>query len=86
MTEQTNEGDALRRVLAALTEARLNHRPSSGIHWAQCPNHDDDSPSLVITQNNGRVLISCYAGCSLHLILAELGLTADDLFDKSVTS
>lgn len=84
MIDQQNP--ALQQILAALTARGLSYQLNGEAYEAQCPSHDDDNPSLTITQNNGRVLISCYAGCSLHLILAELGLTVDDLFDKSVTS
>jgi hypothetical protein len=58
----------------------------SGKGWkAKCPAHDDDRPSLSISEgHNGCILINCLAGCSLDEILAALGLTKRDLFPDSM--
>jgi putative DNA primase/helicase len=54
-----------------------------GGHWhggygmARCPAHDDTSPSLSVTQKNGRVLVCCHAGCSQRDVISafdSLGL------------
>lgn len=48
---------------------------------ARCPAHDDRKPSLSITEgDDGRVLLTCHAGCSTEQVLAALSLTWDDLF------
>ncbi|SBT04582.1 Virulence-associated protein E [Candidatus Propionivibrio aalborgensis] len=54
-------------------------RPDS---WqAQCPAHDDRGPSLSIREtDDGRVLLHCFAGCSVHDVLAAVGLDISDLF------
>ena len=50
---------------------------------ACCPAHDDSSPSLSIKQANDRILMHCFAGCSVGSITAALGLNMGDLFSRS---
>lgn len=56
---------------------------------AQCPAHVDRKPSLVVTRDGDRVLLTCWAGCTperLHgakrvqKIADALGIRASDLF------
>lgn len=48
---------------------------------ACCPAHDDKGPSLSIRETeDGRVLVHCFAGCSVHEILQAVGLELSDLF------
>jgi 5S rRNA maturation endonuclease (ribonuclease M5) len=47
---------------------------------AQCPAHPDRTPSLSITEADGKALVYCHAGCSIEDILAALGLENGDLF------
>lgn len=49
---------------------------------ARCPAHDDCSPSLSIRNAGDRILIHCFAGCEPGEIMAVLGLTLADLFEK----
>jgi len=50
---------------------------------AKCPAHDDRSPSLSIRAvDDGRILIHCFAGCSVQDVLQAVGLDFSDLFDK----
>jgi len=60
-------------------------RPRSGPDkWtARCPAHDDGTPSLAITYTNGRLLLKCWAGCSINAIVWALGLNLAHLFDDS---
>ena len=41
---------------------------------ACCPCHDDKNPSLSITEENGKILVNCFAGCDPKNILKTLGL------------
>ena len=41
---------------------------------ACCPCHDDINPSLSITEDNGKILVNCFAGCDPNNILKALGL------------
>jgi hypothetical protein len=46
---------------------------------ACCPAHDDRSPSLAIKEVDGKILLHCFAGCSVHDIVGVLGLELSDL-------
>ena len=41
-------------------------------HIARCPAHDDRSPSLSISEKNGRVLFHCHAGCRQEDVMTAL--------------
>jgi hypothetical protein len=48
---------------------------------ACCPAHPDRNPSLSIaTGADGRILVRCFAGCSLPAILTAMRLSMRDLF------
>ena len=51
---------------------------------ARCPAHDDKSPSLHITEaEDGKLLVKCWAGCSVVKIVTAVGLELRDLFPDS---
>jgi hypothetical protein len=70
---------ALFRMVGLLDKFKKNGRG-----WvARCPAHEDRDPSLSINEgNDGRVLLKCHAGCSTDAVVAALGLTLSDLFEK----
>jgi len=47
---------------------------------ALCPGHHDVEPSLSIKQVDDRILLKCFAGCELAVILNPLKLKSKDLF------
>lgn len=50
---------------------------------ARCPSHEDRSPSLCIRElDGGRILLHDFGGCETGDVLAALGLTLADLFEK----
>jgi hypothetical protein len=49
---------------------------------AQCPAHDDSTPSLMIKQGNLGALVYCHGHCPTDDVLAALGMTRADLFDE----
>lgn len=49
---------------------------------ACCPAHNDKSPSLSISDANGKVLVHCFGGCSTEEVLAVTGLTFADLMPE----
>lgn len=53
---------------------------TNGTNW-QCPAHDDDDPSMTVTDAGDRVLAFCHAGCDYEQILSALGLDSADGFD-----
>lgn len=68
---------------AELTSSgRLERVRRSGSGWeARCPAHEDQRASLSIGEGqDGRILLTCHAGCSLDAILLALDLKKEDLF------
>lgn len=62
--------------------AKLQKVKSHGGSWmACCPAHEDRNPSLSIAEGkDGRVLLTCHAGCTFESIRAALGAGVDDFF------
>ncbi len=55
----------------------------SGYQVALCPVHDDEEPSLSVSEgDDGRALIKCFAGCSVEDVTAALGLKMRELFEQ----
>jgi hypothetical protein len=70
--------------VAELLSAR---RTSFGKWQARCPAHPDRSPSLSIREGvGGRVLLHCFAGCTLESILEAAQLRVTDLFPEGQKS
>jgi hypothetical protein len=69
---------SLARVLARLKGVRRN-----GSGWkALCPAHSDKNPSLSIREDNRKILLHCFAGCSGEAICAAAGIEMRDLFTE----
>ena len=49
---------------------------------ARCPAHDDRSPSLSITDRDGRVLLHCFGGCETEDVLGAVGLRFSDIMPE----
>jgi hypothetical protein len=50
---------------------------------AKCPAHEDRTASLTISVgDDGRTLLTCWAGCELDSIAAGIGLRVADLFES----
>ena len=47
---------------------------------ACCPAHDDKSPSLAISDNNGKILLHCFAGCTALDVVHAVDMELQDLF------
>ena len=62
--------------------AKLQKVRRSGEGWiAACSGHEDHTPSLSVSEgDDGKWLLTCFAGCSLDRIVGALGLEAKDLF------
>ena len=53
--------------------AKALHGRKCGSGWiARCPAHDDRHPSLSIAEDNGTLLVHCFAGCSQESVLGSL--------------
>lgn len=57
-------------------------KPSGeGEYAARCPAHEDRRQSLAVgTGEDGRVLLTCFAGCPTEDVCRALGITVADLF------
>lgn len=65
------------KMLGMLTKVKGRN----GSWTACCPAHNDKGPSLAIRENDdGRVLIHCFAGCETLSVLQALGMDMADLF------
>ena len=63
---------------------RLERVRRNGKGWtARCPAHDDRNPSLSISEERGKILLCCHAGCSSEAICAAVGITMSDLFAQN---
>jgi len=49
-------------------------------YTACCPSHEDENPSLSISEKDGKILLYCHAGCQHNDVLAAVGLKKSDLF------
>ncbi|WP_431900223.1 AAA family ATPase [Nonomuraea sp. bgisy101] len=68
--------------MAALNERGLAVRDRRGYLMAQCPAHDDQTPSLSIRPVAGKVLLKCFPGCETRDVAAALDLPMSALFDE----
>ena len=68
--------------------SRLEKVRRSGDGWmARCPAHEDRHASLSIGEgDDDRILLNCFAGCTLEEVVAALGLTMSDLFADTRTA
>ena len=69
-----------------LLEATTGHRAkrSGNGYTACCPSHNDTHPSLSIAEGgDDKILLKCFAGCSLDSICQSLGIRQSDLFQET---
>lgn len=65
--------------LQRLSKVKRNERGWTAI----CPAHPDNSPSLAISNVDGKILVKCFTGCSVENICAGLNLELKDLFNET---
>lgn len=53
-------------------------------YTALCPVHDDKNSSLSISEDSGKVLLYCHAGCTAESIVSILGIKMKDLFKEEI--
>jgi len=60
-------------------------KTGSDQYVAICPSHNDKRPSLSIKAlPDGKILLHCFAECSIDDVLGSLGLTLEDLFPEKL--
>lgn len=68
-------------LLQHLQKVKPTKKPNSWM--AACPSHEDKTASLSIRElDDGRVLVHCFAECSVHDVVAAVGLELSDLFPE----
>ena len=66
--------------LVCLRRGRREWARLSG--WlARCPAHDDKGPSLSVRETDeGKILVHCFAECSVYEVVGAVGMELSDLF------
>lgn len=73
----------LPHLLSCLDKVKRTGQDS---YIACCPAHGDKNPSMTIREvDDGRILMHCFAGCSVEEILGSIGMTFDDLFPEDMS-
>jgi hypothetical protein len=63
---------------------RLRGVHKNGTGWiGLCPAHQDRNPSLSVQGRAGKILVKCFAGCSVQAICAAIGIEMGDLFSDN---
>ena len=68
---------------ALLAQLERVRKTAPGEWVACCPAHADRSPSLSLKDcGDGRLLLHCFAGCSVEEVCGSLGITLADLMPE----
>jgi hypothetical protein len=59
-------------IAEIIAEALHAKRTGPGRWMARCPAHDDRTPSLSISERNGKALLHCFAGCEQRAVIEAL--------------
>lgn len=59
-------------------------KPAGKGFICRCPAHEDNSPSLSVSEGRKGILLKCHAGCTLDDITAALEIKPADLFNGHV--
>jgi hypothetical protein len=63
-------------MLSRLTQVKGRN----GNYVACCPAHEDRKPSLAVKEEDGKIILHCFAGCSVENIVGAVGMDMTDLF------
>ena len=55
----------------------------NGQYSCRCPSHNDRSNSLGIKEDSGKILMNCFAGCSVKSILDAVNLKWSDILPEN---
>ena len=71
------------KAASLLNKLRGLKNHASGDGWqAFCPAHDDGKErALSISEKNGRIVLKCFAGCSVEAVVQSVGMSMTDLFE-----
>ena len=66
---------------ALLSKLSKVKKTGPGNWLACCPSHKDKNPSMTVREcDDGRVLLHCFAGCSVEEVIGAVGVGFDELF------
>ena len=70
------------QALSALRAMGKKVKQTGSNQWqAQCPAHDDNRPSLSVSEGtDGRLLLHCKAGCTFDSIMESIGLNKTEAY------
>lgn len=69
------------KFLNALPPSGERRSESDGSWMVVCPAHEDNNPSLHVTEDqSGKLLLNCFKGCKAPAICYSVGLTISELF------
>jgi len=52
---------------------------------ARCPAHEDKAPSLSVRElADGKLLVKCFAGCTVDEVVGAVGMDLSDLFPRQL--
>ncbi len=77
--------EAFDHVLAKFEKLARVTRSRDGF-MTHCPAHDDETPSLSISEKNGTILLNCFASCKFDAILAAAGIEKSELRSRNGNS
>jgi len=69
----------LSEIITRFEGAKPNGKDS---FQAKCPSHEDKHASLTISEQNGKILMHCHAGCDVDSICRAIGIAQSDLFTE----
>jgi hypothetical protein len=61
--------ETIRQALTCEDPGCACHKPNGRVH---CPGHEDTTPSLSVTENDGKILFYCHGGCPQDRVLSAL--------------
>jgi predicted DNA-binding transcriptional regulator AlpA len=61
--------ESIRQALQCEHPSCVCHRPNGLVH---CPAHTDSTPSLSVTEKDGKILVYCHGGCPQDRVLSAL--------------
>lgn len=64
-----------------LTHFNVSKKIGNASYQCECPVHRDNKASLTISEDKGKLLLHCHAGCETKDILEEVGLSFNDIGD-----
>ncbi len=69
----------LELVLARLEQVKKTREG----YMARCPAHEDKTPSLSVGIGENLILLYCWAGCNVNVVMTAVGLRYEDLYYES---